>query len=165
MNKKIAFIDRDGVINKKAPEHQYITKINDFIFNQGIFELLLLLKKRNFEIIIITNQRGLARKILSLAELTKIHEYLIEKLKEKDIKILDLFYCPHEINSCDCRKPRPGMIKLALAKYNIDLARSIIISDSKEESQMAEELGIKNFFLVPADNLSGLFEKINKLPN
>lgn len=162
--KKIAFLDRDGVINKKAKEHQYITKTESFIFNEGIFELLEFLTDTGFEFIIITNQRGVARNMLTENELKKIHSYMIEKLNGNKINILDIFYCPHEINTCDCRKPKPGLIYKAADKYKIDLSNSILISDSENEMEMGKAAGLKYSFLIPVDNPAFLLNELKSNP-
>lgn len=155
-NKKIVFLDRDGVINKKAEEHCYITKVEDFIFNEAIFEVSLRLRDSGFEFIIITNQRGIARGLYDEKQLDEIHSYMKGEFYKKGIAILDIFYCPHENNACDCRKPKDGMLKNACAKYPIDLANSLLISDSPVDVSMGEKFGIGQNILVESDNPSKL---------
>lgn len=145
---KVAFIDRDGVINKNARPHEYITKVKNFKFNKGIFELLTPLINNEYKVIIITNQRGIARKMLTEKKLENIHDFMIKELKKKKIEILDVFYCPHNENECDCRKPKPGLLKKAIKKYNIDLNQSILISDSANDIKMGKKFGIKNNYLI-----------------
>ena len=149
--KKIAFLDRDGVINKKAPDHQYITKTSDFKFNRGIFSLLRYLKKEGYEFIVITNQRGIAKKILSEKTLAAIHGFMVNELKKRNIKILDIFYCPHDLDACDCRKPKPGLFNQACSKYPIDIKKSIILSDSQEDVIMGRKFGLGKSSLVETD--------------
>ncbi len=150
-NRKIAFLDRDGVINKKAPEHEYITSTTDFIFNEGIFDVLKTLQKDGFEFIVLTNQRGISRGILTEEKLDEIHQHMVLTLIDKDIKILDIFYCPHASDSCDCRKPKPGMLQKACAKYPVDITRSILISDTIEDVEMGTTFGLQSY-LVQSDN-------------
>jgi len=151
---KVAFLDRDGVINKNAKPHEYITKIKDFKFNKRIFELLTTLLNNDFKIIIITNQRGIARKKLTAKKLESIHNYMIKEFKKKKISILDIFYCPHNENECDCRKPKPGLLIQASKKYNIDLSLSILISDSPKDIEMGKKFDIKNNYLIKQDKPS-----------
>lgn len=147
-NKRIVFLDRDGVINKKADEHCYITKVEDFIFNEDIFKVVSKLKDSGFEFIVITNQRGIARGLYSEGQLNEIHEYMKDGFHKRGIEILDVLYCPHENDVCDCRKPKDGMLKQACDKYDIDLGDSILISDSKADVSMGEKFGIgKNIFI------------------
>lgn len=149
--KKILFIDRDGVINKNAAEHEYITQVKDFHFNPGIFKLLKSYQDKNFEIIVITNQRGVARKMLSFKKLTDIHEYMKMRLARCGIKIFDIFVCPHQNNACNCRKPKPGLLMRACKRYKIDLSKSILISDSYKDVLMGKNFGIKRSYLVKRD--------------
>lgn len=151
MPKKIAFLDRDGVINKKAKEHSYITNVKEFIFNETIFDVLLSLKKENFEFIILTNQRGIARGLYSEETLAEIHTFMCKRFLEKGISILDIFYCPHNENACECRKPKDGMLKAACLRYDIDLKDSIFITDSILEMEMGKNFGISNSYFVPSD--------------
>lgn len=160
--KKIAFLDRDGVINKCAPEHQYITKPEDFIFNPGVFSVLNKLKKDGFEFIVITNQRGISRKLLTEKSLSEIHSFMITALKVQGIEILDIFFCPHAIDSCNCRKPKPGLLKRAINEYKIDIAESIIISDSEDDIEMGKKFGLGQQILIPENNVSKVLSSYKK---
>jgi D-glycero-D-manno-heptose 1,7-bisphosphate phosphatase len=164
-DKKIAFFDRDGVINKKADEHQYITKWQDFKFNPGIFDLFKHLNSRGFEFIILTNQRGIARKMLSQKNLEMIHDSMVNAFDENGIKILDIFYCPHDQNACLCRKPEIGLIEFATKKHIIDLSASILITDSKKELIMKERAGLKYSFLIPVDRPDMLLDEFKEYPD
>jgi len=158
--KKIAFLDRDGVINKNAAEHQYITNLRYFKFNNDIFDLLKYVADRDFEIIVITNQRGIAKKIFSEIELSKIHNHMVAEFNRNDIKILDVFYCPHEKGICNCRKPKPGLIYQAMEKYPIDINNSILITDSENEIEMGKNIGLKCSYLAPMDNPGKLLNNL-----
>lgn len=149
---KVAFLDRDGVINKKAEEHGYITRKEDFIFNEGIFEVCHQLQKRGFELVTITNQRGIARGLYTEETLGEIHGYMKEEFKRQGITIMDIFYCPHEEGVCDCRKPKDGMLRKALVCYPISLAESILISDSLEDVEMGRIFGIGTVLFVSSDH-------------
>ena len=149
--KKIAFLDRDGVINRKAPEHQYIEKVDDFILNEGIISVLHFLQKEGYEFIVITNQRGVARGLYSLETLKKIHDHMQTILNHNNIRILGVFFCPHENNTCDCRKPKPGMLRDSCKLYELDLNESLLISDSEEDVAMGKKFGIGSNYLVTSD--------------
>jgi D-glycero-D-manno-heptose 1,7-bisphosphate phosphatase len=149
--KKIAFLDRDGVINNKAAAHKYVTKVFDFKFNRGIFALLRELQEKGYEIIILTNQRGIARKMLSLDDLRGIHNFMTRALEKRRIKILDIFYCPHDLDECTCRKPKPGLLIAACKKYEINVRDSILISDSPDDVLMGEKFGLAKCALIQTD--------------
>lgn len=153
---KVAFLDRDGVINKNAAPHEYITAVENFKFNDGVFELLARLANDGYEIIILTNQRGIARGMLTEQRLSEIHTFMRKELEQKQINILDIFYCPHNENECDCRKPKPGLLIQATKKYDIDLDQSILISDSQKDVDMGKNFGIQNSYLIEQDKPSSL---------
>jgi D-glycero-D-manno-heptose 1,7-bisphosphate phosphatase len=161
--KKIAFFDRDGVINKKAEEHRYITRVEDFVWNDGIFDLMLSLRNIGFGIIVITNQRGVARGMLTEEKLEEIHRHMIQTLRQKGVEILDVFVCPHEENACDCRKPKPGLILRAKEKYSIDLEHSILISDSEKDAEMGNAIGLRHSVFIPSDRLDMAIKIIDTL--
>ena len=118
---KTIFLDRDGVINKEVG---YLHRIEDFIFIDGVFEACLSFKKLDYQIIIISNQSGIARGYFTLFEYEKLTKWMLNQFSKKNISILDVFFCPHSPQSkCFCRKPQPGMILNAMKIYNIDLEK------------------------------------------
>ncbi len=124
------FLDRDGVINK---EINYLSNPDDFEFISGSIKALRLLKEKNFLLIIITNQAGIARGYFTEQVLNEIHEKMIKLLDKNGIALDDIYYCPHHpefTGICDCRKPKPGMILKAQQKYNIDLSNSFMVGDT-----------------------------------
>ena len=151
--KKIIFLDRDGVINKKAEDHEYIARAEDFVINDGLFELLRPWHDAGYEIIVITNQRGVARGKISDANLAEIHSKMLEIFSANNLNLLDIFYCPHEEDACDCRKPRPGLLRLAADKYRIDLEQAVLISDSSADIEMGRNFGVGKNILVRTDTL------------
>ncbi len=147
-SRKIAFLDRDGVVNLRRDDPYYVTNTDQFVFNEGIFRVLTKLVEDGFEFIVVTNQRAIARGLLTEDALFHIHEHMKEKLRERGIEILDIFFCPHGHDECACGKPSPGMLHKATEKYDINLAESILISDSKKDVEMGEQFGIgKNIFV------------------
>lgn len=161
-NKKIAFLDRDGVISKKAEEHHYIVRVEDFVFNDGIFELLQYLSARDYELVIITNQRGIARGLFSEEKMNEIHDYMKSVLLEHNIKLLDILYCPHENNTCECRKPKDGMLREAIELYKFDKAQSLLISDSIDDVYMGEQFGLGKSIFVQSDKPSEAMSHLQK---
>ena len=114
---KTIFLDRDGVINKEV---NYLYKIKDFEFINGVFDACIFFQTLNYSIIIISNQSGIGRGIYSEDEYLKINKWMLNEFSLKNVSILDTFHCPHVPNSkCSCRKPKPGMF--LKAKKNIIL--------------------------------------------
>lgn len=131
---KILFLDRDGVINKKAPPHQHITTPDDFIILPNVKEALLYAKAKGYKIIVITNQRSVPKEIYDM-----IHTKMLTDLPE----IEDIFVCSHEDGECNCRKPLPGLFYQAANKYDVDKEQSLMIGDSQSDLDAATAYGIK----------------------
>lgn len=154
---KIAFLDRDGVINIKQPEGHYVSSIAQFEFTSGIFKLLQYLVASGFKFIIVTNQRGVAKGVLSEDSLSVIHGHMKTELQKKGIEILDIYYCPHNKDECFCRKPKSGMLEKSFNEHNIDLTESILISDSIADIEMGNAFGIGKSVLIETDNPESFF--------
>ena len=143
---KTIFLDRDGVINK---EIHYLHKIDDFEFIDGIFDACLYFQTLEYKIIIITNQSGISRGYYTLSDYQKVTQWMLDQFKDKNIEILDIFYCPHGPDStCDCRKPKPGMFLKAKDKHNTDMEKSWLIGDKEVDVIAANAAGIENTILV-----------------
>ena len=143
---KTIFLDRDGVINK---EINYLHKIDDFEFIDGIFDACLYFQSLGYKIIIITNQSGIYRGYYSHSDYQKVTQWMLDQFKYKNINILDVFYCPHGPDStCDCRKPKPGMFLKAKDKHNTDMEKSWLIGDNEIDVIAANAASIENTILV-----------------
>jgi len=143
---KTIFLDRDGVINKEV---NYLSKIDDFKFIDGVFETCYFLKNLGFEIIVVTNQSGIARGYFSENDFKLINNWMINQFKLNKVEILDVFYCPHSNESnCECRKPKPGMFLAAKNKHNINMKESWMIGDSERDITAAYLAGITNTVIV-----------------
>ena len=155
MSKKAIFLDRDGVVNKEV---NYLNNIDDFEFINGIFDSCLHFLDLGYEIIIITNQSGIDRGYLSINDYKNITQWMTKQFQEKNIKILDIFYCPHKPESkCKCRKPRPGMLIEAKTKHNINMNQSWMIGDKENDIQAANSAGINNTILVKSGHIIDQF--------
>ncbi len=142
MSVRCVFLDRDGVINEKPAPHDYIRTVDEFRLLPNIADWIKLFNALEFLVIVITNQRGVARGLMTEAALASIHSRMLEELAAKGARIDDVFYCPHEENSCHCRKPKPGLVYAARDKWNIDLAHSLLLGDSDSDQQLAAACGV-----------------------
>jgi len=146
MTLKTIFLDRDGVINKEV---NYLHKIDDFEFIDGVFESCQYLESLDYKIIIITNQSGISRGYYTENDFKIITNWMISEFKKNDINILDVFHCPHLPESnCNCRKPKSGMLLEAKYKHNIDMNNSWLIGDTEVDIIAANSAGITNTILV-----------------
>ena len=147
---KTIFLDRDGVINKDI---NYLHKIDDFEFIDGIFDACLYFQSLGYKIIIITNQSGISRGYYSELDYQNLTQWMLAKFKKENINILDIFHCPHGPDStCDCRKPKPGMFLKAKAKHNTDMEKSWMIGDKERDIIAANRAGISNTILLKSSH-------------
>ncbi len=143
---KAIFLDRDGVINI---DKQYVSKIKDFQFKNGIFELLKYLQKLGYKLIVVTNQSGIGRGYYSQKDFEILTRWKIEELKKRGIVIDDVFFCPHAPELlCECRKPKAKMLLDAQKKFNIDLKNSWMIGDKKSDIEAGKNAGVGKTILV-----------------
>ena len=147
---KAAFLDRDGVINKKAPGDGYITRGEDFQLLPGVADAIALLNRAGFLAIVVTNQRGIARGLLSLDGLAQIHAKMTTKLAAAGARLDAIYFCPHDKEPpCTCRKPAPGMLLAAAAEHHIDLPNSWMIGDSESDREAGKRAGCRTITIAP----------------
>ena len=143
---KIAFLDRDGVINE---DYGYVSQINNFVFRKGIFDFCYFLIQSGFKIAVVTNQSGISRKFFTINDYMILTEFMINQFYIKGIELIDIEYCPHlKTDKCKCRKPKPGMIKKILKKNNVLPNDCIFVGDKETDLISARASGIKNVFLM-----------------
>lgn len=143
---KAIFLDRDGVINI---EKNYLYKIEDFEFVNGVFESLKYLQDKGYKFFIITNQSGIARGYYSLKDFEKLNLWMLEEFAKNGITISQVELCPHGPNdNCTCRKPKTGMIDNILKNHEVDLENSWLIGDKSSDIKCANNANIKNTIQV-----------------
>ena len=150
---KIAFLDRDGVINVNVG---YLHSISEFKFTPGCIAALKRLCDLGYELVIITNQSGIARGYYSEAEYQELTDWMLAQLSAQQIPILEVLHCPHLPGGkvekyavhCDCRKPKPGMIERVVTRYPVDVAASLLVGDSITDIEAGDAMGIEQLFLV-----------------
>ena len=153
MNKAI-FIDKDGTLIKNIPFNSDAKKIE---LIDGAGEALNRLQEIGFKVVIITNQSGIARGFFNEADLIKIKEKLTALMAQKGVGIFGFFYCPHHPEgkikkykkSCDCRKPKPGLIFKAASLLDIDLSKSWMIGDILDDIEAGNRAGCKTILCDP----------------
>jgi histidinol-phosphate phosphatase family protein len=155
------FLDRDGVINVKL-EGRYVRNTDEFEFMIGSETAISKLSKIFNRILIVTNQQGIAKGIMSDKDLGVLHEYMLFELKKNGGVIQKIYYCPHlATESCNCRKPNPGLIQQAMIDFpEIKLEQSYLIGDSDTDIIAGNKMGL---ITVKVDNEYTLSKWCNEL--
>ncbi len=155
--RKAIFLDRDGVINNEESNY-YIFRTEDFFLNQGIVEALKQLQDRGYIFIVITNQGGISKSFYTHEDVRRVHEKMICLLYRHQIKLEEVYYCPHHSDNenCLCRKPKALSIEKGLARFNIDPGKSWFIGDRDTDMEAAITAGLKTIKVAPNQDMSVL---------
>lgn len=153
MKRKAVFFDRDGIVNV---DHGYVYEARDFEFMSGIFELLSFFKSRNYLLLLVTNQSGIARGYYSIQDFLELTNFMQDQIQSRLGFCFDkVYFCPH-LEGCKCRKPETGMFQDACRDFHIDLQESIIIGDKESDIQAGQNMGIKKKYFLTLKNPSHL---------
>ena len=166
---KVAFLDRDGVINKSNIQNGYIGKIEHFKFIAGSIKAIKYLKKLNYKVVVVSNQSGVARGYFKITDVYKVHKYLKNTLYKNKTKIDRIVFCPFHIDGkvkkykklSKLRKPGTGMFKLINNIWKVDKNKSFMIGDQKSDMLFAKKSGIKGYLF----NEKNLFNFIKSKKN
>ncbi|HZW91427.1 MAG TPA: HAD family hydrolase [Candidatus Eremiobacteraceae bacterium] len=160
---KYVFLDRDGVINRKLPEGQFVRSWREFELLEGVESAIAALNRSGRSVIIISNQRGIALGLSTRAEVETLHRKLQEHLATHNAHIDAFYYCPHDKNECDCRKPKTGLFEQAFKDFpEASAPNSIVVGDSISDIQAARNLGLSAIFIQgdPETRKRGIEEAI-----
>jgi len=162
-SKKILLIDRDGVLNKKAPRGEYITSWEDFVFIPENVKGMRLLAEAGYEFIVISNQAGIARGMVTQEAVDTINLQMKKELARQGIPILDVLVCPHHWDDgCFCRKPSPGMLFKASKDWLFRLDKTFYIGDDPRDCQAACNAGCGSIFIGERSEVEAL--SLNEQP-
>ena len=156
--RKVLFLDRDGVINKDV---SYLYKIADLQWVDGAKEALKLAHDAGYELIVVTNQSGVARGYYKETDVQILHDFMGNELFKAGAPILHFYYCPHHKDGtikryaidCNCRKPKPGMLLQAIKDFDVDVEHSFLIGDSQCDVDAAETAGVKGYLFTESNLL------------
>jgi D-glycero-D-manno-heptose 1,7-bisphosphate phosphatase len=130
------------VINEAAAPGKYIESWDNWVLIPSIVDWIRLFNALGYLVIVVTNQRCIARGLVREEAVADIHNRMKAALLERGARIDDVFFCPHEDGDCDCRKPAAGLVRQAAEKWAIDVAASVMIGDSDRDRKLAETVGM-----------------------
>jgi D-glycero-D-manno-heptose 1,7-bisphosphate phosphatase len=145
---RTVFLDRDGVINRKMPEGQYVTNWRHFELLPGVPHAIARLNQAGLRVFVVTNQRGIALDLYTAADVDAIHNQLQRILSVSGAHLDGLYFCPHDKRQCDCRKPLPGLFEQAKKQFpKIEPVTSLMIGDSLSDIEFGRNLGMHTIFI------------------
>jgi len=148
VGRKAVILDRDGVLNKKAPKAEYVKTWSEFEWLPGAKEALALLSGAGCVVIVVTNQAGIARGMMEEADLDDIHEKMKLEAQAAGGRIDAIYQCPHGWqDDCLCRKPKPGMLFQAQRDFHLDLTRTFFIGDDVRDEMAGKAAGCRTVLL------------------
>ena len=162
---RTVFLDRDGVLNKKMPEGQYVTRSEEFHLLPGAAEAIARLNGKGLRVILVSNQRGIALGLYRASEVDSIHAGLRRSLESRGASLNGIYYCPHDNGQCACRKPMPGLFEQAVMNFpDINAQSSMMIGDSLSDMEFGRRLGMMRILIEgdPARRKPG-FEQAREL--
>jgi D-glycero-D-manno-heptose 1,7-bisphosphate phosphatase len=141
-------LDRDGTINVKAPEGEYVTRPDQLQLLPGAAEAIRVLNDAQVPVIIVTNQRGIARGLMTEGDLAEVHSRLRKLLQDQDARVQQIFYCPHDKGVCACRKPGTLLLQRARDYLRlVSLRHSVMIGDSPNDVLAGRAVGARTLLL------------------
>lgn len=141
--RKTVFLDRDGLLNKKARPHEYVTTWGDFEFLPGVPGAIRTLNMAGYQAVVVTNQRGIARGLAAAEDVDGLHDRMRAELEKQGARIDGIYVCPHEEGACACRKPQIGLFLMAEKDFGIDKEASWMVGDSDSDVEAGRRYGIK----------------------
>lgn len=160
---KVVFLDRDGVINKKAPKADYVKKPEEFEFLPGVTEAFRLFHEAGYKVVIITNQAGIARGKMSEEDLSSIHSLMTDEIVKAGGQVEKIYHCPHGWDEgCFCRKPQPGMLFAASKDLKVPLKDSVFIGDDERDKMAGDAAGMETLLVSKEISLLDITKMITR---
>ena len=142
------FLDRDGVINEKAPEGEYICSPAELHLLPGVPEAIARLNQAGLRTVVVSNQRGIAKGLYTTNDVEAIHSALQQALAAHGARLDAFFICPHDKGECRCRKPLPGLFEQAVKTFpEVRADQSVMIGDSFADIEFGRRLGMPTILI------------------
>lgn len=162
----VIFLDRDGTINEEV---NYLYRPEDLRILPGVAEAVRLFNENGYQVVVVTNQAGVARGYYSEQDVENLHRYLNDLLRRSGAHIDHFFYCPHHPEhgiggykrKCRCRKPETGLFERAEEYYRVDKEHSFMIGDKLIDVEAGRNYGVRSI-LVGTGYGSQIFDKLKK---
>jgi D-glycero-D-manno-heptose 1,7-bisphosphate phosphatase len=169
-SRRAVFLDRDGTLNKNT---HYLIDFEDFELLPGVEKALRMLQDLNYRLFVVSNQSGVARGYFTFAEVENLHRKVTAHLDGLGIHIEEMAFCPHHLEGsvaayavdCECRKPKPGMLRYLAAKYEIDIPESIMVGDNHFDAMTGVNAGATGVWLRPEPLSGDPGKQVDNLPN
>ena len=166
MNKKALFLDRDGIINV---DKGYVYNPDDIEFIAPIFDVIRFFHNAGYMPVVVTNQSGIGRGFYSEDQFAYLCDWMQKRFCEQGLPPIPFYYCPHHPTeahpayrkTCECRKPRPGMLLRAAEELALDLTESVMIGDSWRDIQAAANAGVSTCFFVSSAKAGKIDDTVN----
>ena len=163
--KRAVFLDRDGVINV-SPGGGFVTDWKQFRFLPGVPKALRILKERRWMVIVVSNQSGVGRGIMTKGKLEEITWQMQEAVSQAGGRINAVYYCIHHPeDDCSCRKPKIGLLKRAARKFSIDLKRSFVIGDDERDILMGHRAGCCTVLVLSGKQTRRTIKRLSVSPH
>jgi len=144
---KLVILDRDGTINYDSD--QYIKSPAEWKPLPGSLEAIARLTQRGWRCVVATNQAGIAKGLIDMATLNAIHAELHRAVAQAGGRIDAIFFCPHAAEAgCECRKPKPGLLREIAARMDVELAGVPMVGDALRDLQAATAVGCKPYLVL-----------------
>jgi D-glycero-D-manno-heptose 1,7-bisphosphate phosphatase len=148
LSRPAAFLDREGTLNVRPAQHEYVTHLSGFAWLPGAREGMCRLHRAGFLLAVVSNQRGVARGLVSIATLRQIETRIQDDLVAFGCRVERFRYCFHDLaDGCECRKPRPGMLLDLARELDLDLSRSWMIGDMPSDVRAGKAAGCRTAFI------------------
>lgn len=157
------FLDRDGVLNVKAAEGDYILAPAAFRWLPGAVEAVQRLASAGTRLVVVTNQRGVALGHMSDADLDAVHARMAADLAHVGVRLEAVYACTHADGQCDCRKPGISLFQRALTDMpGIDLATSAVVGDSLSDMEAGTRLGCATYLIAATEDAAAMERKASR---
>ena len=144
---KLIILDRDGVINFDSDA--FIKSPSEWIPIPGAMEAIARLNRAGYRIAVATNQSGVARGLFSMETLNAIHQKLHASAQQLGADVEAIFFCPHSAaDNCDCRKPKPGLLRAIGKRFDVSLKGVPAVGDSLRDLQAGYVVGCTPYLVL-----------------